>query len=285
MHHTSLTMVHALPPLAILYSYGDYGTSPSESPFFVQAFMESHYDGGAFFPKGGSSSIAKTLVAAIHRRGGKVFAATPVESIITKKDIWGHQTAVGVCVRGVTVLTRKGVISGAGFARTFETGSQGIPPLVRDDQASAAQLGLIHSNDAFQSPFRPSNAFFYLFVGLNGTDKELGLLAQNVWHLQSWNHDESFQNMFDTGAIDESLKTEPPLVFLSNESAKDPDYNKRHPEKSTVTMIAWTNPEWFTQWSDTKHGDRGQDYTDIKDKMTKQLLEVLYLHFQRPKAR
>jgi all-trans-retinol 13,14-reductase len=270
---------------AILYSYGDYGTPPSESPFFVQAFMESHYDGGAFFPKGGSTSIAKTLVAAIQRRGGKVFAAAPVETIITKKDAWGRETAVGVCVRGVKVLSRKGVISGAGFARTFETGSGGVPPLVTDEQASAAQLALIHSNGLVQSPLKPSNAFFYLFVGLNGTDEELGLPAQNIWHLQSWNHDELFQEMLNTESIDEALKTKLPLVFLSNESAKDPDYQKRHPGKSTITMVAWTNPQWFSTWSDTKHGNRGQDYEAIKAKMTKQLLEVLYLHFPKTKGK
>ena len=37
---------------AITYSYGDYGTTPKESPFFIQAFMDNHYDDGAFFPKG-----------------------------------------------------------------------------------------------------------------------------------------------------------------------------------------------------------------------------------------
>lgn len=36
---------------AITYNYGDYGTPPKESPFFIQAFMDSHYHGGAFFPK------------------------------------------------------------------------------------------------------------------------------------------------------------------------------------------------------------------------------------------
>jgi all-trans-retinol 13,14-reductase len=82
---------------ALLYCWGDYGTPPGESPFFMQAFMESHYDGGAYFPKGGSSSIAKTLVAAILRRGGQVFANSPVERILVQKNWFGKAyQAVGV---------------------------------------------------------------------------------------------------------------------------------------------------------------------------------------------
>jgi len=271
---------------AILYSYGDYGTPPAESPFFIQAFMESHYDGGAFFPKGGSTSIAKTLVAAIQRRGGKVFAASPVERILTKVDMWGRETAVGICVHGVNVYTRRGVISGAGFTKTFGTGADGMPPLVSDKGASAAQLALIHdSKDTSQSPFKLSNAFFYLFVGLDGTDRELGLAAQNVWHLQNWDHDKLLQTLLNSDNIQEGLTTEPPLVFLSNESAKDPDYEKRHSGKSTVTMVSWTNPSWFREWSETKHGDRGKEYEAIKAKMTDMLVEILYLHFPKTKGK
>jgi len=248
--------------------------------------MESHYDGGASFPKGGSTSIAKTLVAAIQRRGGKVFAASPVERILTKKDMWGHETATGVCVRGVNVLTRKGVISGAGFTKTFETGPDGMPPLVSDKGVSAAQLALLHSSkDTSQLPFKQSNAFFYLFVGLDGTDQELGLPAQNIWHLQNWNHDELLQNLLNADNVQEALELEPPLVFLSSESAKDPDYEKRHPGKSTVTMVAWTNPSWFREWSETKHGDCGKEYEAMKAKMTDTLLKILYLHFPKTKGK
>ena len=247
--------------------------------------MESHYDGGAFFPTGGSASIAKTLVAAILRRGGKVYSASPVERILTQENMWGNHAAIGVCIRGVRVLTRKGVISGSGFTKTFETGAGGNAPLVSDKRVSAAQLALIHRNNVNKSPFKLSNAFFYLFVGLNGTDQELGLPGQNVWHLKDWNLDEALQNLLHADDIQEALDSEPPLVFLSNESAKDPEYTKRHPGKSTVTMVAWTNPGWFRRWNETKHGSRGIEYEAIKVKMTETLLKVLYLHFPKTKGK
>lgn len=163
---------------ALTYSYGDYGTSPSNSPFFIHAFMESHYEGGGFFPKGGSSSIAKTLVAAIQRRGSQVFAAAPVEKIMTTATRCGGYKAVGVIVNGIEIRARKGIISDAGFTKTFEI-VKNERSLV-DPVAAAHQLSLVHHKES-APPLSPSFAFVYLFVGLKGTDQELGLKGQNIW--------------------------------------------------------------------------------------------------------
>ena len=50
---------------ALTYHYGDHGTPPASSPFFMTALLDGHYKGGGYFPKGGSRSIAATLTAAI----------------------------------------------------------------------------------------------------------------------------------------------------------------------------------------------------------------------------
>jgi phytoene dehydrogenase-like protein len=249
--------------------------------------MESHYHGGAYFPKGGSTSIAKTMVASILRQGGLVYAKTPVKRILTKKDWKGRHVAIGVCVGEceVNVIARKGVISGAGFMKTFEVDvAHGHSPLVDDQRASASQLALVHNKDV-QQPFKSSPAFCYLFVGLDGTDKELCLPGQNIWHVKNWEYDKSLEHLLGAKSIDEALKETPPLVFLSNESAKDPDFTKRHPGKATVTLIAWTNPEWFKKWDATQHGHRGVDYESMKKKVTETLLDILYLHFPLTKGR
>ena len=108
----------------------------------------THYKGGAFFPTGGSSSIAKvrvgvrarararararvrlahpnpnpnplltltkTLVATVTRRGGSCFVRSPVSEILIEGG-----RAVGVVARGVTMRARVAVISDAGFRNTF----------------------------------------------------------------------------------------------------------------------------------------------------------------------
>ena len=269
---------------AITYSYGDYGTTPKESPFFVQAFMDNHYDGGAYFPKGGSTSIAKTLVAAIQRRGGHVFAKAPVERIITRKTFFGGHKAIGVGVNGIDIRVRTAVISDAGFSKTFEADSYGNLPLVRNQEASSQQLALVNKKN--QPPLlQPSRAFFYLFVGLNGTDEELNLPGQNVWHHRGWDHDKFLNHLIDAESAADILDEEPPLVFISNESAKDPDFSARNPGKATVTLIAWSKPEWFRAWHDKTQGNRGADYDAIKEKMTKTLLDTLYKHFPNTRGR
>jgi len=261
---------------ALTYSYGDYGTPPSKSPFFIHAFMECHYEGGGFFPKGGSSSIAKTLVAAIQRRGGQVFAAAPIDKIMTSATCCGGYKATGVIVKGVEIRARKGVISDAGFTRTFDM-ADGRLPLV-DPVAGGHQLALVHPTES-TPPFSPSFAVFYLFIGLDGTDQELGLKGQNVWHVANWNHDKNARDLFAAANMEEALDVPPPLVFLSNESAKDPDFGSRCPGKSTVTMIVWTDARWFDAYKNTTHADRGESYQRAKDKMTRTMLNVLYIHF------
>jgi len=160
----------------ICYSWGDYGTTPGDSAFFIQAFMESHYNHGAYFPLGGSKSIAKTIVASIERRGGKVFASAPVEKILTERSsLWGSK-ATGVRVHGIDISVRKAVVSDVGFTKTFEVGLNMDPPLV-DQSVGASQLALVHTKDV-KYHFRPSPAFFYLFVGLEGSEKDLHLPGQ-----------------------------------------------------------------------------------------------------------
>mmetsp|Transcript_18535 Transcript_18535/g.44705 ORF Transcript_18535/g.44705 Transcript_18535/m.44705 type:complete len:638 (-) Transcript_18535:973-2886(-) len=264
---------------AITYSYGDYGTPPSRSPFMMQAFMENHYDGGGFFPKGGSSSIAKTLIAAIQRRGGLVFASAAVERVITQPTRYGsNYEAVGVTVKGINIHVKRAVVSDAGFTKTFDI-YDGNTPLV-DPVAGAHQLAFVHHKEFQQPSVQPSVAFFYLFVGLDATDDELKLPGQNIWHTKDWDHDKSLNELFGKDSIEEAVDMEPPLIFLSNESAKDPDFNIRHPGKSTVCMIAWTDKRWFDKYTD----HHGGDYLAIKSKMTDTLLATLYHHFPLTKG-
>ena len=244
--------------------------------------MENHFDGGAYFPRGGSSSIAKTLTAAILRRGGKVFSSCPVDQILTMKTLLGGHKAVGVRVKGVEIHTKQCVVSDAGFSKTFDI-VEGNRPMV-DPLAGTKQLALVHKKET-QNPFVPSVAFFYLFVGLGGTDKELCLPGQNIWHVSDWKHEDVWERLFAASTVEESLSIPPPLVFLSAESAKDPDYRHRRPGKSTVTMIAFTDSRWFDKFKETQHGSRGLHYEAIKTKMTRTLLNILYHHFPLTKGR
>jgi hypothetical protein len=41
---------------ALSYLYGDGGLPPGRVPFLIQALLETHFDGGAFYPRGNNIS-------------------------------------------------------------------------------------------------------------------------------------------------------------------------------------------------------------------------------------
>lgn len=69
-------------------------------------------------------------------------------------------------------LFRSASSANAGFTRTF-AGTE----LLLSPEAGALQLSLLRDKDCSLA-VHPSPAFFYLFVGLDGTDEELELPAQ-----------------------------------------------------------------------------------------------------------
>jgi all-trans-retinol 13,14-reductase len=110
-----------------------------------------------------------------------------------------------------------------------------------------------------------------LYIGLNGSPEELKLPKTNYWIYPSdLDHDES---------VDRYLKNidhEFPVVYISFPSAKDPDWNNRYPGKSTIDIITLVPYEIFEPWAGSKWMKRGEDYTNIKEKISQRLLKILY---------
>ena len=82
-----------------------------------------------------------------------------------------------------------------------------------------------------------------------------------------------------------STADQTPFLFISNESAKDPDWPLTHPGKATSEVIAVCKSDLFNKWANTTHEEREKDeeYLSLKQKLTDSYLEAFYLHF--PKAR
>ena len=299
----------------LTYLYGDYGTNPARAPWFLHALVATHYDGGAFFPTGGSSSIAKTLVASIVRRGGHVFVRSPVSDILV--DDKGRAVGVRAARAGVEVRARYGVISNAGFRNTFgcsdrlsspggacgaATVKRGalLPEAVAAKQRRMLQQGPLgavggppaNPNEAAVDAVGGSIAMVYLFVGLDASDDELGIKARNIWALKDWDHDGAFaawDTLPDfpdakTGALLPGLK-DLPAVFVGSASAKDGDWPRRNPGKSAMTVLCPVKASWFQEWAEgTKVKHRGDTYAAVKAAWRDLLLEALYTHWPQTKG-
>ncbi|MEM8605627.1 MAG: NAD(P)/FAD-dependent oxidoreductase [Myxococcota bacterium] len=240
--------------------FGDYGLVPAESSFFIHSLVVGHYLRGASYPVGGSGRIAETILPVIEASGGEVVTNANVSQVVIEKG-----RAVGVEVEDGRVLRAPMVLSDAGVANTFGR-------LVPDDVMAR------HGFRRRTKTIEPSVAHISAYIGLQGTTEELELEKTNLWVYPSPHHEENIRrfNADPEGA-------ELPLVYLSFPSAKDPDFQRRYPGRSTIEAITLGQYAWFKPWENTSWKKRGDDYEAFKGRLEKRLLETLYTH--APKTR
>ncbi len=234
--------------------FGDYGLVPSESSFFMHAMVTSHYFRGAAYPTGGSARIAETILPVIERAGGAVITSAEVDEILLDDG-----QAVGVKLVNGREFRAPRVISDAGAVNTFTR-------LLPDDAAKATGF------PAKVDDIGASVAHLSLYVGLEGTTEELGLEKTNLWVYPDHKHEENFKRF--QGDIHAPL----PVVYLSFPSAKDPDFDRRYPGRSTVEALTLGPYEPFRAWENTSWKKRGAEYDELKASLSERLLDTLHKH-------
>ncbi|MBK7093685.1 MAG: NAD(P)/FAD-dependent oxidoreductase [Saprospiraceae bacterium] len=234
---------------AILCSiWGDYGVPPSESAFVIHSIVVRSYLYGAYYPVGGASSIAKNMVPAIERSGGKVLGRKKVNRIIIENN-----RAVGVEVNTKDSSEQyfaERIISDAGAYNTFiNLLPENIKLQFRGD-LKTDKLG-ISSNT--------------LYVGLKESPEKFGIKGENMWIFTGYDHDKMYENSKNSDDIQ--------LAFISFPSLKNP-LAKSH----TMEIISFTQYNKFSKWSDTKWLKRGSDYEAYKNDLSLKLLNFAEKH-------
>lgn len=232
--------------------YGDYGLPPSQSSFFMHATVANHYFGGGAYPVGGSSRIAETILPLIEREGGAVMTSAEVDEVLIAKG-----RAFGVRLTDGTEITAPVVISNAG---AFNTLQRLLPADTRARQNLDRPLNHV----------TPSVAHASLYLGFKQTADQLGLSRSNVWRYAHDDHDRAVAEFIDD-------PTRPlPVAYLSFPSAKDPDFERRHPGRATVEVVTLAPFERFARFEARQWKARGTDYDDVKAELTERLLAELY---------
>jgi all-trans-retinol 13,14-reductase len=228
--------------------------SSSRMPFMAVALLFEHFRAGAYYPVGGSSRIAATMLPAIRRDGGDVFTEAEVTGILVRRG-----RAAGVRLADGTEIAARTVISNAGARNTF--------------------LGLLPAEEAERHGYREaiderreSSSFVVLFLAIEGSPSEVGAPSNNVLVIE----DEDWDEYFDTAHERDSWF--PSGLFISFSSAKDPTWPGRRPGRTTGEVIAFVRPEWFSAWEGTRWNERGEDYEALKKEISQQLLTLLYKH-------
>ena len=234
--------------------WGDHGLPPSQSSFFMHALIAGHYLKGAAYPVGGASRIAATIEPIIEAAGGAIVTSAEVSEILMAEG-----RAVGVRMADGTELRAPAVIGNAGSTNTF---SRLVPSEV------AVALGLQQIAERHE----PSTSHLSLYVGLQETASELGLNKTNLWIYPHHDHDRNVELFL----ADPNAPL--PVAYISFPSAKDPDFERRCPGRATIEVVTLAPYEWFQRWEDLPWKKRGEDYEELKAKLTERMLEPLHEH-------
>ncbi len=232
--------------------WGDNGLPPAQSSFIIHSMIAQHYMYGGYYPVGGASRMAETIIPVIRQAGGEVFTYALVEKILV-----GEQGVTGVLMADDTEIHAPVVISDAGVFNTFETL---VDASVPQRAAYLERLGHV----------RRSMSSLCLYIGLQETAENLGLPRTNFWIYPSEHYE------VDLAAFDNDIDAEFPLVYISFPSAKDPSFAERYPGRATIEIVAPGPHSWFEHWADKPWGKRGDDYEALKEQLSKRLLRKLY---------
>jgi phytoene dehydrogenase-like protein len=233
----------------LVTNWGDYGLLPAESSFAVHAVVTSSYFEGAYYPVGGSESIAESIVPTVESAGGECLVDHEVEEIVVHD---GEATGVRVEDPGGTEkrYSADRVISDAGAHNTYRD--------LLSDRVHEGVNRIVESLDQFSD----SRSFVTLYLGLEKSPESLGVQGENYWVNQSWGHSDDNLNPFQV------LRGNPEFCFLSFGPENDPTA-----EYSTAQVITMAPYEAFEAWSDESWPRRSGDYQELKQRIGDGLMD------------
>ena len=231
--------------------FGDHGLPPAQASFAIHAMIFNHYLGGAAYPVGGSANIARTVAPVIEATGGAIVIGAEVASVLVENGrAAGVRMSKGGTIRAPLVLSDAGVPNTA--HRLLPEGAPGRDALLATLKHTAR-----------------SASHICLYVGLDSTDRDLGIDRSNLWVYHSADQDGDIQRFL--ADPDAPL----PLIYISFPSSKDPDFSRRYPGKATIEIVSIAPYDLFRDWENTRWMKRGEEYTNLKEDLSRRLLEVL----------
>jgi len=232
--------------------WGYYGSPPSRSSFFIHAITIRHFWEGAYYPEGTSKTLADNILNIVHEKGGDVRLRTAVEKVLTEGGkVVGVRTAKGENIYAPLV------ISAAGAKATVER----LLPETEEQKKWATNIKKL--------PQSPCHLCVYL--GFEGDIKKAGATASNQWFFNSWDQEKTLWDFKNKGE-------EPHILYVSFPSLKDPAHDAGDSNYHTGEVVTFVDWDYFLKWEETKQGRRGEDYKDLKEELTKRILDHLKTH-------
>ncbi|MDH4095759.1 MAG: NAD(P)/FAD-dependent oxidoreductase [Betaproteobacteria bacterium] len=232
----------------------DHGGSPKRGSFAMHAAVMRHFLAGSGYPVGGAAVFAKALVPVIERAGGKVVLKARVERLLLERG-----RVAGVLLADGTEHRAAAVVSAAGARNTVEQ-------LLPTEQRAAPW-----ARDILSMELTPCHVGLYL--GLAGDLRAAGATTANHWIYGSW--DTNAATWRDPG------RSDPPGMFVSFPSLKDPSHVPGPEQRHTAEVVAWVDWETFAPWQESSPGHRPPDYERYKAMLGERLLDYFKRCFPR----
>lgn len=228
--------------------WADYGAMPAQAPFVEHALVMHAYDGGSYYPVGGSAQFARQLVPPIEAAGGALRLGCDVFRIVVEA---GRATAVEYHQDGQTQreLARH-VVSAMGAVNTADC--------LGADTAADWQRSI--------RALEPGVAHVSLFVGLEGDIAAAGATSSNHWIFESTDFGQLWRQPADEDA---------PGIFVSFPSLKDPACTGG----PTAEVVAVVDGGVFAPWLDGADSARPEEYLAFKGWIEDRLLSQFLRHF------
>ncbi|XP_037093628.1 all-trans-retinol 13,14-reductase-like [Pollicipes pollicipes] len=238
-----------------MYCFGDYGTSPDQAGFPMQATLLAHFWHGGSYPVGGASEIAFHMIPVIEEAGGRVLVRAEVKELLMdelRSTVVGVKVAKGSSTHEIRVPM---VISNGCTIR--------LQRLLPRPVAETSRLWPL-------TKMSHATAGFSVFVGLNAPLEEIrgsgdSTISPRNWWVFTNNDITKVCNDYMALSADEALDRDVPLMFISFPSTKDPEWEKRYPGKTTMAIVTLANYDWFKQWENERCTKRGADYEGVKN--------------------
>ncbi|MGE0787288.1 MAG: phytoene desaturase family protein [Sandaracinaceae bacterium] len=233
--------------------WGYYGSVPSRSSFAIQALVVKHFSHGGYYPVGGASRIAHTLLSTVERAGGWTAIRADVERIVVEDGV-----ARGVVLQGGKRIDAGRVVSAAGVASTV----QRLLPAPYCDDAWAREV----------ESLPPAPAHVCLYLGFEGDIRAAGVSAANKWFYETWDMED------DAWRVDPDADEVPraSVLYCSFPSLKDPSHDPGPNQRHTGEVVTFVPYGSFERWQAERWKKRGEEYEAFKKRMTDRLLEQLF---------
>ncbi|HJL16570.1 MAG TPA: NAD(P)/FAD-dependent oxidoreductase [Sandaracinaceae bacterium LLY-WYZ-13_1] len=245
------------PRLAALFTaqWGYYGSTPSRSSFAIQALVVKHFAHGGYYPVGGASRIAETLLGTVAKAGGWTAIRADVKRILVEDG-----AAVGVELGDGRRIESGRVVSAAGVASTVR---RLLPPPWCDEAWARSVEAL-----------PPAPAHVCLYLGFEGDIRKAGASGANKWFYETWDME---ADAWDVSPDAETLGPAP-VLYCSFPSLKDPAHDPGERERHTGEIVTFVPYEVFEPWKDARWKKRGEAYEAFKERMKDRLLRQFFEH-------